>query len=235
MQKGLLVILCVILGYVTARARSYAHQGELDQHKEVALRMIGHQLLLAAGDSTSRVLPVQRDFNKYIISFADSLYIYPDELNGIVQDVVDDSELSASFIIEVMKCQTDEVVYAYEVSSSDTGDLVPCLGRELPWGCYVLHFTETSFTEDQIQTSNDEPAGGASGWWIALLAALVLGGTAFLIRTRKQPKHLSDPNLIQLGKYRFDTIKSELIIEEQRIELTTKESDLLMLLYENKH
>ena len=35
-----------------------------------------------------------------------------------------------------------------------------------------------------------------------------------------------------MGKYHFDKLNAELIIEEQRIELTSKEADLLMLLYD---
>ena len=43
---------------------------------------------------------------------------------------------------------------------------------------------------------------------------------------------MPNPNWISLGKYHFDKLNSELILEEQRIELTSKEADLLFLLYE---
>ena len=40
-----------------------------------------------------------------------------------------------------------------------------------------------------------------------------------------------DPNMISIGNYRFDTLNSELLFENQKTELSAKESDLLLLLY----
>lgn len=37
--------------------------------------------------------------------------------------------------------------------------------------------------------------------------------------------------MISLGEYHFDKRNTELLIEQQRIELTSKEADLLLLLY----
>ena len=37
--------------------------------------------------------------------------------------------------------------------------------------------------------------------------------------------------MISLGEYQFDKRNTELLIEQQRIDLTSKESDLLILLY----
>ncbi|MEM9650383.1 MAG: winged helix-turn-helix domain-containing protein, partial [Bacteroidota bacterium] len=40
-----------------------------------------------------------------------------------------------------------------------------------------------------------------------------------------------DPNMISLGEYRFDKRNTELVLGNQRTELTGKEADLLLLLY----
>jgi DNA-binding response OmpR family regulator len=52
----------------------------------------------------------------------------------------------------------------------------------------------------------------------------------YINQRRKKPIS-QNPNWIALGKYHFDTLNAELILEEQRIELTSKESELLLLLY----
>ncbi len=48
----------------------------------------------------------------------------------------------------------------------------------------------------------------------------------------KSLPHSKNLNLVSLGKYHFDKLNAELIIKKQRIELTIKEADLLMLLYD---
>lgn len=48
---------------------------------------------------------------------------------------------------------------------------------------------------------------------------------------KKSTITLSDPNKIILGKYRFDIIHSELLIRDEKVVLSAKESDLLLLLY----
>ncbi len=48
---------------------------------------------------------------------------------------------------------------------------------------------------------------------------------------KRRNKSTGDPNLIPLGEYHFDKRNTELLIEHQRIELTGKEADLLLLLY----
>ncbi len=69
------------------------------------------------------------------------------------------------------------------------------------------------------------------GYVFSGLAVILALAALFLIKSRPGRSPVN-PNLINLGKYRFDKLNSELIIEEQRIELTSKESDLLLLLYE---
>ena len=51
-----------------------------------------------------------------------------------------------------------------------------------------------------------------------------------VFRKRNAPTEI-DPNLIVLGQYRFDKRNAELILDQQRTKLTSKEADLLMVLY----
>ena len=57
-----------------------------EKHLEVVLRNLGHQLLLTAKDSTSRVLPVKKlNENTYQISFQNDFSFVSDTLINLVQ------------------------------------------------------------------------------------------------------------------------------------------------------
>ena len=48
---------------------SYAEDTQEERHLEVSLRMIGHQVLLNSNDSTSRVMPIKKENDRYRIQF----------------------------------------------------------------------------------------------------------------------------------------------------------------------
>jgi DNA-binding response OmpR family regulator len=50
---------------------------------------------------------------------------------------------------------------------------------------------------------------------------------------KKRVKTTTNPNLIKIGSYFFDKKNTELLIEDQKIELTSKEADLLLLLFKD--
>ena len=57
-----------------------------EKHIEVVLRDVGHQLLLSAKDSSSRVLPVKKlNENTYQISFQNDFSFISDSLINLVQ------------------------------------------------------------------------------------------------------------------------------------------------------
>ncbi len=61
---------------------------------------------------------------------------------------------------------------------------------------------------------------------------VLLAGAFFLLR-KKRKKPLNNPNLISLGQFYFDTRNTTLLFENQEIELTSKEADLLLLLFKD--
>ena len=65
------------------------------------------------------------------------------------------------------------------------------------------------------------------------LTLLVLGlatASYFIWKKKNQPPP-ADPNLVPIGKYQFDKRNTELRIADRKIELTTKEAELLLFLY----
>ena len=108
------------------------------KHVEVVLRDIGHQLLLSAKDSSSRVLPVKKlNENTYQISFQNDFGFISDTLINLVQRTFQKNGLANDYIVNLRNCKQNETVFAFEINSQ-TGDLTPCRGRKLEVGCYVI-------------------------------------------------------------------------------------------------
>src|SRR4249920_3470787 len=109
-----------------------------EKHIEVVLRDLGHQLLLTAKDSSSRVLPVKKlNENKYQISFQNDFGFISDTLINLVQRTFQKNALATDYIVSLRNCNPNETVFAFEINSH-TGDLTPCRGRKLEVGCYVI-------------------------------------------------------------------------------------------------
>lgn len=204
-----------------------------DKHIEVALRMVGHQTLLSSGDSTSRVLPIQKEGNDYIISFERELTLDPDRLLKTSKEVFETQDLPSAFIVEVHECDSNQVVYSFEVLNEEGRNLSPCSGRALPYGCYTIVF---SFNAMTATTQNEDLAsvgskGQTRSYIMILLLFLSSGILIYLSRRKKQSSNES--NHIKLGTILFDRNSGELIIEGNRTELSGKENDLLDLLYQS--
>src|SRR6187431_2399631 len=109
-----------------------------EKHIEVVLRDLGHQLLLTAKDSSSRVLPVKKlDENTYQISFQNDFGFISDTLINLVQRTFQKNALASDYIVNLRNCNPNETVFAFEINSQ-TGDLTPCRGRTLDVSCYVI-------------------------------------------------------------------------------------------------
>src|SRR5829696_3774520 len=108
-------------------AVAFSNKNEIPvKHIEVVLRDIGHQLLLIAKDSSSRVLPVKKlDENTYQLSFQNDFGFISDSLINMVQRSFQKNALAKDYIVTLRNCKQKETVFAFEINSQ-TGDLTPC-------------------------------------------------------------------------------------------------------------
>jgi hypothetical protein len=224
-------LLFICIGF-SPKSLSATRQGA-EQHLEVALRMIGHQVLLSSGDSTSLVLPIRKEDGRYRIMFTEEFTLEPTVLAAIVARVFAETGITDSYIVEVEDCANKEIVYAYGVGKTKRTDIIPCVGRELPRGCYNLLFTNTDEIVLQTETSTKKESStdASSPYLIATLLALLISLIAFIALRKRKISAVSNPNWIQIGNYFFDKLDTKLIFKKQKIELTSKEADLLLLLY----
>jgi DNA-binding winged helix-turn-helix (wHTH) protein len=128
------------------------------------------------------------------------------------------------YIVNVIDCATDEVIYGYQIGQ-EKQDIVPCLGRKQPRGCYIL----------QVALLESEQA---SSGWIPSLGILATGtflviGLLFFNRqtTNKKSANEGEPqHFVNIGSYAFQSDKGLLRHEGKAVELTTKETRVLAIL-----
>lgn len=196
-----------------------------EKHLEVVLRNLGHQLLLTAKDSTSRVLPVKKvKENTYQVSFQNDFSFVSDTLINLVQRTFKKNALPTGYIVSLKNCKQNETVFAFEINSQ-TGDLTGCRGRKLEVGCYVI---EIDFLKP----------GKFNFFWL-LLVIIPLSLVGFYIKNKFWKKEAKEPiagtndDYIQLGSFQFYADNNVLKAENKSIELSEKETKALKIFAEN--
>jgi hypothetical protein len=194
------------------------------KHIEVVLRDLGHQLLLTAKDSSSRVMPVRKlNENTYQISFQNQFSFISDTLINLVQRTFQKNALARDYIVNLRNCKQNETVFAFEINSQ-AGDLTPCRGRRLEVGCYVIEVELLKKTKFNFF------------WLLLLIIPLSLLG--FYMKDKFRKKEGNDPipdhnDYIQLGNFQFYADNNVLKIENNNIALSEKETKALKIFAEN--
>jgi hypothetical protein len=195
-----------------------------EKHVEVVLRYLGHQLLLSAKDSTSRVLPVKKvNENTYQISFQNDFSFISDTLINLVQREFKKTDLATNYIVSLRNCVQKEAVFAFEINS-EAGDLTACRGRKLAVDCYIIEI-------DLLKKT------GFSFFWLLLLS-IPLGMVGFYVKNRFPKKEEKESiagmnDYMQLGSYQFYADNNLLKTEYNTIPLSEKESKALKIFAEN--
>lgn len=202
-------------------------------HEELIIRNVGHHVLLAVGDSSSIVLPIEKNDNEYRINFSAEFGFETTLLTRVVDSVFQVSGLNKSYDVKINECGKKALVYGFEMIENDS--LVPCLDREYPKACYsmliTLHSPETPAAIEAETTH----------WPLFLLIVVVLGGfVLFTFWQKKQPNKptpnlANDEHLTTIGTFVFDRKNMLLKQGETQEELTGKECELLSLLFAHKN
>jgi len=208
-----------------------------NQHIKAALRSMGHEFLLQMDDSTSRILPITMEGGRFKIAFEKEFDFKPAMLSFALYKVFDETMIVENYIVEVEKCGIDETVYSFEISSKRDDRKIPCQSRALPNDCYIIYFTVIENENANTGIAIEIHENNADYKWDIICAIVLLLITIVVIlyfKRRKNSKGLN-PNLIEIGKYQFDKKGMRLTLKKQEIELSSKESDLLFLLFSNEN
>jgi hypothetical protein len=193
---------------------------------QAALRLIGHKLLLSAGDTKSRVMPVkQLSADEFQIYFERPLSLEPDSLFNIISKIAKLTSLPDAYTANVLDCASHEIVYSFVMSGEASDVIVPCLGRTLPKRCYYINI---KFSPAQLSAlkRNYILAG-------CILLFLLLAYLITLFKKKKTNAELEKEDLstvqrtLPVGGFLFNLDQRCLEIHGERVELTDKESKLL--------
>jgi DNA-binding winged helix-turn-helix (wHTH) protein len=195
-----------------------------EKHIEVVLRDLGHQLLLSAKDSSSRVLPIKKlNENSYQISFQNDFGFISDTLINLIQRTFQKNGLANDYIVNLRNCKQNETVFAFEINGQ-SGDLTPCRGRKLEVGCYVIEIDLLKKTTFNLV------------WLILLIIPLSLVGYYAINKLRKKEEIkpiLVNTDYIPLGSFQFYPDNNVLKTGNNNISLSENETKALNIFAEN--
>lgn len=188
----------------------------------IALRRAAHRLLMAAGDSTSRVPPVkQLSAATWRVELNPSFKY--DSLPSILQSAFDAQHIDDEYNVTITRCNDQFIQLGYsKIDVENRANGVPCTGRTLNMDCYRLqvHFI----------TAAAKPYSFA---WIGYF--LGSAGLLFLImikwgkRQQPAPVPVLPSNEVRFGNSRLDEVNRVLFCGQVRYQLTYREAKLLHL------
>nr|WP_299071334.1 winged helix-turn-helix domain-containing protein [uncultured Allomuricauda sp.] len=229
-KAGAFLLSVLILFAISLLISSYSPNNTDESHSslvKVALRNTGNSLLVQNNDSTSLVLPVtEPKKNSFVLSFQKELSIVPDSLVKAIAKNFGPLNLPNEYLVEVINCNNQEVSYSYSVSNNEEKNIIPCLGRNLPLGCYTIHV----FLDKDVSLMG---LNFTSSWY-ALVLICILGMSFLYFAKKKTETELQDSlSFIAIGDYRFYRDQNELVKNDLTIKLTSKESELLQIFGNN--
>ena len=123
------------------------------------IRQIGHRLLLQAGDSTSRVLPVTEiKEGTFRLRFENKFVFNHDSLMVLSKGLLPKTQFPSGYTVTVHDCMKGGIVYGFQVNNTSP-DILACSHRGQPPGCYTIEFTFTDFYENVKQKKTDIDQG----------------------------------------------------------------------------
>lgn len=217
----LLFAIAMILIILAADQFEIPNENLRSQKQHLGLRAIGDGLLHDNDDATSIVPPIQQ-INEHTLrlGFLQSMAINPDQLADLSIKHLHE-EVALHSVVQVLDSQTEKVVYGFEIDHTQALD-IPCLGRMLPEANYVV---EVSFYDLMPLEHNFPSLSFASA---SLL--LTIFGLSFL-REKKSNQKEQEPETLE--GWKLDLELFQIQSNDQHIQLTEKESQILTILFEN--
>jgi len=206
----------------------------ISRRVNIAVRAIGHELLLQAGDSTSLVRPViEKSSDVFLLEFENEFVFQPDTLVAIVQRFLSKTELS-HYTVTVQECHRPAIVYGFEINLLGNS-VTPCRGRSQPKACYDIEIAFADFPKTSML--NSRVAVMISGI-LSVLAFVLIGGNLGIKKSKPsvapQPLiHHDNKTFLTIGRLTFDINNQCLRMGEETILLTDKECKILTLLHRN--
>ena len=210
----------------------------------VAMRMIAHQLMLWQGDSSQAIPPViPLDETQYRINFNTDLQFTPEAMVDFIAKVMRDYTITEQYRVQVRSCLGDTIVYSFQVGGIESGDIVPCLGRQQKKACYYLQvsildtFQVLAADKGSVEDLVLKEADLNSKWFyfFVFLAMVIAAFWKLMLKKSKVPENkilteTKDSEITWLGSTQFSEQRLSISFNNVKTELSAKESDLLAFL-----
>lgn len=197
-----------------------------EQQINLTMRQIGNRVLWAAGDSTTRILPVHQSEKTYTIRFEKPTPINYDSIVRITSFELSKIDIH-DFLTEIKGCGNDEIYLSFAIQR-DVDTITPCLGRTMSNLCYEIAITLT------------EKKMGIKDVAIPVLLLALLSSSFLLSHFRKKREQETSSNKqtenndkIMVGSYFYLENKSQLQFNDSITPLSDKENILISILIKN--
>lgn len=158
MGSGITIVMLAVFLISSSFTKPSDH-GMRAKQVNLLIRQIGHLLLLQAGDSTSRVLPVTEiKEGTFLLKFENEFVFSHDSLIVLSRDLLPKTRFPSGYTVTVQDCMNGDIVYAFQVNHASR-DILACKGRGQPAGCYTIEFAFADFYEHvkQNESGNYKP------------------------------------------------------------------------------
>lgn len=146
-----------------------------EEKANLALRRTGHHLLLAGGDSTSRIPAVKKlNADTYVIQL-NKPFDY-NRLPTLLQESFDLHGIKNNYDVAVMDCKTNELQLGYNFLDYSKTKEVACVGREQIMSCYNVKVT--------FSLPENQPKSNPVWWTLGLSLAFI--GISYIVLSRRK-------------------------------------------------
>ena len=222
----------MVLGLALSHQSFAQKVSEREQLISIAMRQVGHDVLLSVGDDASRVMPVQKIKERFRVSFENEFTFNPDRIIEVLISAMVKSNVSENYILEIQKCESDEVVHALVVGGPGN-DVIPCGKRDQPKDCYEFYLTILDHKDLAVTTESSSIKSSYSTGFL-IISGLILAVFSFLLWKKKSTQpNLENQTGVEIGDFILEPNSMRLILKGVTEQLSGKECELLLLL--NNH
>ncbi|MEO1263711.1 MAG: helix-turn-helix domain-containing protein [Bacteroidota bacterium] len=228
MRKKILPILIIAVFSLLAAQwmlTPSATPAEKRQHAEkvnLALRQVGHELLLETGDDSSRINPIKQISDNEFILNLESEFNY-DTLPSILSAVFENFQIDGHYQVNIKECDSDTIVLGYDQMAVKSGE-VACVGREQAADCSNISV---------VFSKNN--AFSIGKFILFTLGFVGISALVFLIffRGSEQKNPVSDSkkeinsNQVEFGQSALEVSNQLYLLNNVKKELTFRETKLL--------
>ncbi len=206
-----------------------------EEKTNLALRRTGHRLLLASGDSTSRIPAIKKlNADTYVLQLSKP-FDY-NQLPSLLQESFDLHGLKNNYDVAVMDCKTNKLQLGYNFLDYSKSKEVACIGREQVMSCYNVKVT--------FSASENNPKSNPVWWTLGLGLAFI--GVSYVVLARKKSapapliktpdeQPIEKPTRLHFGESSMDVENQLLYSANTQHNLTFREAKLLHLFIKHQN